>query len=220
MAQVVYGPNIGFMSGKLGRTVFTKSRSGYNVRTRVKGRNPKSIAQSSVRANFTSASAGFKSLTTTNANAWNNAASGQIKHRRSDGAAYTMTGISYFNALNSKLRQVTPGATLLVTPPVASFAGDTITVTVTGGTGQVTFTASAANTANVSTELLLQPLKSQNRKPTPKGYRTKAFKAFTAGSLTQVVSVPAGTYSAAYRFVNSTTGQEIALVILANITVN
>ena len=92
-------------------------------------------------------------------------------------------------------------------------------MTCTAGTGQVTFTASGANYTGVTTELLLQPLKGKNRVPTAKAYRTKMFKAFATGSLTQAVTVPAGYYAAAYRFVNSATGQMSALVPISVLTI-
>ena len=89
-----------------------------------------------------------------------------------------------------------------------------MTITATGAAGQVTFTSSAANNTYTKTELLLQPLKSRNRTPQPKGYRSKGFVAFAAGALNSNVMTPAGWYYAAYRFVNSTTGQVTALVPL------
>src|SRR5205823_4082290 len=94
------------------------------------------------------------------------------------------------------------------------FAGDTISPPAAGGAGKVPFNATSANAANVTTELLLQPLKSANRKPQPNGYRSKAFQVFIAGSLSSIVNVPAGWYVPAYRFVNTQTGQDTGLVIL------
>ena len=67
---------------------------------------------------------------------------------------------------------------------------------------------------NVTTELLLQPLKSANRTPQPKGYRSKGFMAFTGTTLSAPITVPAGWYVPAYRFVNTLTGQDTGLVIL------
>ena len=69
------------------------------------------------------------------------------------------------------------------------------------------------------TELLLQPLKGKNRTPNAKGYRSKGFFQFAVGSLSTTVSVPTGYYAAAYRFVNQTNGQELAIVPIAVVTV-
>jgi hypothetical protein len=128
------------------------------------------------------------------------------------GRKVKVTAINAFCGLADKFLQVTPGGTVPMVPPTAAFLGDSLTITAAAGMGQVTFTAGAANSAGTTTELLLQPLKGKNRVPTAKGYRTKAFKAFATGSLTQTVSVPTGFYAAAYRYVNAATGQATALV--------
>lgn len=64
------------------------------------------------------------------------------------------------------------------------------------------------------TEFLLQPLAGPNRTPQAGAYRSHGFFAFVAGTLSHDVDVPPGTYAAAYRFVNSATGQESGLVSL------
>ena len=70
-------------------------------------------------------------------------------------------------------------------------------------------------------ELLLQTLKSRNRTPGPKGYRSKAFNAFAAGpGLNFPVPTVAGFYAPAYRFVNTLTGQETPLVALPIVQVS
>ena len=203
----------------MGTDVFSAGRSGPTARVRRKGRNPKTVAQTQVRANLTKASGTFKNLTTPQILAWANYAGGITKHNGVTGKSYSPTALSAYTALASKLLQINPAATLPVAPPTATFTGDSITVTATGGTGSATFTASGANAANVKTELLVQPLKSKNRAPSAKGYRSKGFVAFAAGSLTSVVSVPTGYYSVGYRFVNTLTGQATALVPLTVLTV-
>ena len=67
--------------------------------------------------------------------------------------------------------------------------------------GAITFTASAANTTGVVTELLLQPLASANRRPARNAYKHARFATFTAADLEATLTVPAGYYAAAYRFV-------------------
>ena len=67
-------------------------------------------------------------------------------------------------------------------------------VIVTGGnypTGKavVTFTATAPNATNVTTEFLLQPLANINRKPQKKGYRSKGLFTFVTGTLTHAITV-------------------------------
>ena len=72
--------------------------------------------------------------------------------------------------LAARFLQVSPAGTIPLTPPASAFNGDGCTVTAAGGAGKVTFTASAANGANITTELL----------PQPNGYRTKGFQVFAA----------------------------------------
>ncbi len=215
MANVAYSADIQDLRGKVGTNVFSKARSGSTVRIRTSGKNPRTPAQSAVRLNLAKASAAYKSLTLPQITAWQTYAASQTKHNPVTGKSYTPSANTVFVGLASKFLQINPTGTIPVTPPAASFVGDTIAATAAGAVGQVTFTATAANAANVKTELLLQPLKSRTRAPGAKGYRTKAFVAFTAGpGLIFNVVVPAGFYAPAYRFVNTTTGQETPLITL------
>lgn len=147
--------------------------------------------------------------------AWRNYA-GFLNHENYvTGKKYHPSGINAYTELACKFYQVNPTGTAPSTPPTSAFNGDNIAITATAGTGMVTFTASAANATNVTTEFLLQPLANANRKPQKKGYRSKGFFAFVAGTLTHDVTVPAGFYAAGYRFVNSATGQATEPVFLA-----
>lgn len=202
------------LRGKDGNVVISKGRTGLMLRPRVRGRNPKSAAQLSVRAALGKASGTFKAFTPAQVAAWTAYAATIVKRNPITGKSYNPTPINAFVALASKFLQINPTGTIPLTPPAGPFTGDNITLTALGGTGKVTFTASAANSLSTKTELLLQPLKSKNRVPGSKGYRTKGFVAFAAGSLSSDVNVPAGSYAAAFRFVNVTTGQETALQIL------
>ena len=207
------------LRGKDGSVVISKSRTGLVLKPRAKARNPKSTAQNGVRSNLAKAAQNYKNFTAAQVTAWQTYAASIVKKNPISGTSYSPTAINAFVALASKFYQINPAGTAPTTPPTTAFAGDVITVTATAGTGLVTFTASAANAANVKTELLLQPLKSKNRVPGTKGYRTKAFFAFASGSLTTTVSAPTGNYAAAYRFVNTLTGQESALVTLPVLSV-
>jgi hypothetical protein len=207
------------LRGKDGSVVIQKGKSGLKLTPRNKARNPKSTAQTGVRNNMTKTSKLFAAMTPAQAAAWNAFGATQTKRNAISGTTYTSAGINAFNALATKFLQINSAGTVPMTPPTSVFTGDTITVTATAGTGQVTFTASAANATNVKTELLLQPLKGKNRQPSAKGYRTKAFFTFAVGTLTTTVTVPTGFYAAAYRFVNTLTGQETALVPLTVLTV-
>lgn len=214
MAKAELGVILQDLRGKAGNAVFTKSKDGIVLKPRVKGKNPRTPAQQSIRANLTSAATTYKNFTSTQAAAWE-AYANTLTHKNSvTGKSFKPSAMNVFTGLATKFLQATPGGTIPTTPPTSSFTGDTITLTTSGSTGKVTFTASGANAANVKTELLLQPLASADRKPQNNGYRSKAFVAFATGSLSFDVLVPAGYYAAGYRFVNSLTGQETALVTL------
>ena len=121
--------------------------------------------------------------------------------------------------LYTKFIQVNPTQTLVI-PPASPFTGDTITLTVAGGGGKITFTASAANSERVITELLLQPLANAYRKPQTGNYVSRGFFTFITGTLSRSLDVPPGAYAAAYRFVNAGTGQEVKRVTLGTVVVS
>jgi hypothetical protein len=132
-----------------------------------------------------------------------------------------------FTMLAAKCLQMRPGAPVPTLPPTTGFMGDGIQVNLRFsiddlrlregsevGSGAIVFEASGPNSAGVVTELLLQKLKSRNRMPSAKDYRTQRFVAFAAGSLESTVPVEPGAYACAIRFVREATGQETALVPL------
>jgi hypothetical protein len=199
------------LRGKAGTLVVSKARSGLFVRPAVTGKNPRTAAQQAIRANFSKAAAALKNLTTAQLVNWQNYAQTIVRTNPTTGETYHPTAGNVFLGLATKFLQVNPTGTIPTTPPAAAFNGDSLTVTTTGASGKITFTATAANTPNTKTELLLQPLPSRNRAPNPRAYRTKAFATFALGSLSVDVTVPPGYYAAAYRFVNTTTGQETLL---------
>jgi hypothetical protein len=208
MAKAELGVILQDLRGKAGNAVFSKSRDGIVLKPKVNGRNPNTPAQQAVRENLRDAAAAFRNLNATQAKAWQNYANSVKKDNAISGKDYNPTAINAFTALASKFLAVNPNGTIPVTPPTSSFIGDRIGMSVTAGTGKLTFTASAPNSANVTTEFLLQPLASPNRKPQPKAYRSYGFFQFETGSLSHEIEVPPGYFAAAYRFVNKLTGQQ------------
>ena len=207
------------LRGKSGTVVMSKSRSGLVVRPRVKSKNPRTPAQQAIRSYMSKAAATFKGLTTAQVAQWQAYAQTIVKHNPVNNHPYSPTAITAFTGLATKFLQNNPSGTIPVTPPASAFAGDTVVVTATAATGKVTFTGSKANLSGVTTEFLLQPLKSRNRTPNSRGYRSKAFGVFALGSLSFDVLVPSGYYAAAYRFVNTATGQESILTPLTVVQV-
>lgn len=214
MAFLRLGAFADSLSGKSGNTVFRKTKGGTVVSDHVIPDNPNTLAQQGVRNNFRRATTNFSTLSDAQVQAWNTFA-GNFTHRTKGGKLRAKSGINVYAGLVSKMLQVNPSATMPTAPPSSAFTGDSITITAESETtGTVTFTASAANASGITTELLLQPLRNSHRHPQPQGYRTKAFFTFTSGTLTKNVTVPAGYYAAAYRFVKTSTGQETGLFLL------
>lgn len=212
MAQAELGILLQDLRGKAGNAVFVAGRNGIVVRARITPTNPNTAAQETARANLTKAATAYRNLTTAEQAQWVTYAAGITKTNAVTGKTYHPTPMAAFTALASKFLQVAPTGTIPTTPPSTAFTGDSITVTAAAETGKITLTASGADTIFVKTELLLQPLASKFRTPQAHAYRSKAFNTFSSSGLTYDVSVAAGYYAAAYRFVNTLTGQETQLM--------
>lgn len=207
------------LRGRDGTVVISKGASGLKLTPWVAPTNPKTAAQREVRDNLTKCSKTFEGFNQATVDAWNAYGATQFRTNPVTLVTYSLTGIAAFSELGTKFLQVTPAGTLPSAPPTTEFTGDVITVSAAAGTGNIVFTGSAANAVGVTTELLIQPLANATRRPQPDAYVSAGFKVYVGGSLTQNVPVTAGTYSVAYRFVKTTTGQATELVVLPKVTV-
>ncbi len=129
-------------------------------------------------------------------------------------APQAMTPANYYTSLTSKFLACSPLGTVPVLPPATKFGGDTVGFVVTPNTGSLRVTATNANRAGVKTEIMVQRLAASYRKPTPSGYRTKAFVAFATGALSTDIPVSPGAYSVAVQFVNVATGETSGYQVL------
>lgn len=222
MAQVEWGAvGIKGVRGRVGDAVFVKQRGGaesggeYGVRAYVTPTNPRTPAQEAARERFGSATRAFRDLDAEDLALWDEYAARQARRDPNTGQSTNPTAIGQFVALTTRFLLVNAEGTIPTTPPEAEFSGDTITVTATAGTGEITFTASGPNAAGVSTEVLLQSLEGPNRKPSADGYRSAGVVVFTAQDPTAIVAVGAGYYAAAFRFIATATGQSVPLVPIA-----
>jgi len=157
MAKMQLNAFANAMSGKLGNAVFADTKEGTEVRPYVIPNNPNTAAQRVVRNNFTKYTAGWSLLTAAQKAPW-------LTYAR-----------NIYGGLTTKFFLINPTGTAPITPPVTTFAGDSITVTVAIADSTLTFIASAANAAGVRTELLLQKLLSDDRTPQKDAYRTKQY---------------------------------------------
>jgi hypothetical protein len=215
MGKVALNAFMSKVSGKVGTAVFADTKEGIVLKQWVSPSNPSTPAQVAVRANLSKVTKLFKNFSPPQNAAWKAYAQTWNETSETTGKVFNLSAISAFVKLGTKFLQVNPTGTVPTTPPFTAFTGDTVTVTTAGGTGVITFTASGANATNVKTELLIQKLNSLNCVPSSNGYRSKGFFAFTAGSLTTTVTLPGGVYASGYRFVNTVTGQETAVVPLS-----
>lgn len=203
------------LRGKDGNVVIRKGRNGLVLTPWVTPSNPRTGAQMAVRDYFTRATKAYEGLTSSQATAWKNYAETITKTDPVSGKTYHPTAGNVFVEYAAKFLQLNPNGTIPLTPPSSDFLGDSITLLVESESpGVLQFTASGANASGVTTELLVQKIANGNRTPNKEGYKHAAWKAFTSGSLTQNVSVPAGYYAAGYRFVKNSTGQATEMIPL------
>lgn len=199
------------LGGKDGNTVARRSKLGAVLVPYVIPHNPNTPGQKVIRGDFAKATRTFRGLSIAQVQSWKDYANSLTFRDPVTGKQYSPEAITAFVQLAVKFLQINPTGTIPVAPPTTAFVGDNITVTANGATGKVTFVASGANSANVKTEVLLQRLKGSHYTPQQSEYRSKGFTSMTVGQMVDV-PVSSGWYAAAYRFVNTTTGQATELI--------
>ena len=104
--------------GKLGGQVFSKTRSGSVIRTKVTPVNPQTSAQSVARALFGRISQRWRVLTDVQRNAWASAAEEAAK-TNVFGDQYFSSGKNFFQELNGNILNATGGSVAIFdTPPL------------------------------------------------------------------------------------------------------
>lgn len=221
MAKLGNFLNVSNIRGKVAGNVYSKGRSGATMRVRTKGANPRTAAQSNVRAQLAAGARFFKALTGSQLTAYKAYAATITKHNAVSGAAYSPAAVDALVALYVIYKLITPGVAFPTTPPAAPFVGDTITQTAAGSAGTITFTGSAAQTAGDTTIFLIQKLKSANRVPGAKAYRIGKI-AVTPSTPFQVTitGLAAGTYAVGYQSALVATGQTSGRTFLGNVIVS
>lgn len=132
---------------KIGGHVASKNRAGAYLRTKVTPVNPATSFQAAVRSFFASLSQAWRSLTSSQRDAWNSAVS---NFATSDifGDLRNPTGKNLYQRLNTNLNTV--GASSISTPPLPVGGGEvadfTLTVAETAGVFDVVLGASAVPT--------------------------------------------------------------------------
>lgn len=208
------------LSGKVGNVVFTSNKEGTVMRERETPTNPKTQAQQAVRTAFRKVTQQWRGLTSAQAAAWNAWAMQWRQEQPTTDELYNLNGFNWFVKLGAKYLAMNPGQSAApASPPTTSYSGDTITVGTAGGAGQVTFTASGANNASTTTELMVQRVSGPNSKAQKGAFRIKNHVSFASGSLSANVTVDPGYYATAYQFVNKQTGQQGSFIALGVVQV-
>lgn len=114
MSRIKWGAIVVDGRGKLGGHVFTKTRSGATMRTKVTPVNPQSPAQAAARSRLGSQSQAWRGLTEMQRVGWNDLAA-RFSKTNIFGDQYFPTGKNLFTGLNSNLILV--GSASNVEPP-------------------------------------------------------------------------------------------------------
>lgn len=115
MALIKFGMMMTDARGKLGGQVFTKTRSGATIRTKVTPANPNTSAQSLARSRFGLISSEWRLLDEADRATWNSAVSNYSK-TNIFGDTYLPSGKNLFVSLNSNLLSV--GISSFMTAPL------------------------------------------------------------------------------------------------------
>ncbi len=218
MAKATPGPLLTQVRGKIGNEVAVEGRNGLVLRGRPTYKRPTQPIQQTIQNRMAQVMASYNTLTREQAMQWNAYASTLTRSGDPDNAPYHPTGQNVFVGLASKFLQINPTGTVPPAPPISPYFGDLVTLILTGETGQLLFTASAANSPDTRVELLVQKLKTPRRSPVP-FYKSAAFVAFTSTLLTHALPTAPGWYACACRFVNSNTGQMTTMIPLGIVEV-
>ena len=105
MAIIKFGNIVVDMRGKVSGNVYAKNKGGAYSRVLVKPTNPKTAAQSLVRAAFTALSQAWRAITGTQRLSWNQA-TGNYPRINALGDSHNLSGNALFVSLNKNLSDV------------------------------------------------------------------------------------------------------------------
>jgi len=225
--KIKFGSFVTEGRGKINGHVASRNHAGAFLRTKVTPINPRTAAQTGVRAFVTLLSQAWRGLTAAQRTAWIGAV-GSFTGTDIFGDKKTPTGFNLYMGLNKNLKDV--GQSTLSAPPLAA-AVSTVTVTSitsTAGTPTLSIVLSAAVPAGTSVKLMATPgmsaginfVKSQFRQiSTLAAAATTPVNALTAWNAKFGTLVAGQKIFVQLVFVNNTTGQSsksaISSVIVA-----
>ncbi len=209
VARLRLAPFLKGISGRMASVVYKVTKFGTDMAEFEAPSNPRTGGQIAVRGAFTKATKQWKNLTRVQADAWRAYAQRQFLEEPIGQNTYRPRGFNAFVALAAKYFAVNPTeAAAPANPPTAPFDGDVIGITVAAGLGgTVVWTATAPNSASVTTALLVQRVPNGNADPVDGAYKIARFNQFQTGQLQASVQVGPGFYAVGYQFTSRTTGQ-------------
>jgi hypothetical protein len=145
--KVKFGAIVVAASGKIGGHVASKNKSGSYFRTKVTPGNKQSLAQLSVRGNFTANSKAWGSLTDAQRNTWN-AAVENFKGSNIFGDSVTPSGFNLYMKINSNLLNVSEPVLTVAPSNISADPLTGLSATANHTTHAVTLTFSPAIGAN------------------------------------------------------------------------
>ena len=187
---------------------------------RVTGRNPRTEAQTLVRANLGAAATEFVNLAPEEIAAWNAYGASRSKTNPVNGKHYAQTGINAHVELATVFKPASPGAASPAMPPTTGFAGDALELALDDEGGALLVAGSGATSAGTVLEVSTALLKGRGQ-PAPKGgYVSRGFFAPTpAKDYLATVPVGPGCHAVRARYVRAATGQATLARTLGKATV-
>jgi len=141
MAKVAFSALVNDLRNKVGGNVFTKVRSGAMVRIKVSPTQPRTSAQTAVRANFTALSKGWDTISQSQRNGWI-ALAASLPKKDVFGNTFYLTGLQMFQALNRNLQEI--GVAVIDDAPASVSVGAPGALTLVATAGTPTLTVDAA----------------------------------------------------------------------------
>ena len=150
MSKIKWGAIVVDGRGKLGGHVFTKTRSGATMRTKVTPVNPQSSAQAAARSRLGGNSMAWGSLTEAQRESWNSLAS-ETGKTNVFGDQYFPTGKNLFTSVNNNLLMIgKPTLQTAIKPEALPFITD-MSVAVSKTASTITLNVSFEGNASKST---------------------------------------------------------------------
>lgn len=138
--KIIYGSIVTAGSGKLGGHVYARNKGGSYIRTKTKPLNPKTLAQSLVRNNFTSNSQAWRGLTASQRQAWISATVNFPKKGKL-AETETLSGSQLFMRINNNLLNIEQATISLPPTPqaVPALSALSLAFSATASTATATF---------------------------------------------------------------------------------